>query len=169
MENHARKLMFDTLNYAKILDSSGVSHPDVHASALNDVLGQNIYSKNETDTMYEAALKRFDERTVEMREQIREEMRRDREEFRHKMDRDREEFSQKMDRDREEIRRDFNSLQGELRSEMRDLQLEMKQIHGDLRIEIKEMGETILKKVYLTASLVLAGVGVISAFTHLFH
>jgi DNA-binding ferritin-like protein len=68
-----QKILFDTLNYAKILTNGGVAYAEIHATALSEALDQNIYVKHEVDTMIEAALRRFDERTVQIREEMQKE------------------------------------------------------------------------------------------------
>lgn len=57
-----KKLVFDTLQYAKMLSDGGVENSDVHASTLADVLVYNIYTKNEVDMSIENALRKSDEK-----------------------------------------------------------------------------------------------------------
>ncbi|MFN7097511.1 MAG: hypothetical protein ACK4PR_08135, partial [Gammaproteobacteria bacterium] len=65
-----KNIMFNTLSYAKMLDNGGIERADVHAAALHEALAQNIFTKSEVEQMLETALKRFDERTVQLREEI---------------------------------------------------------------------------------------------------
>ena len=64
--NMSKKLVFETLHYAKILEMGGVEHADIHAASLAEVIPQNLYIKDEVDKMIEAALNRFDKRTNAM-------------------------------------------------------------------------------------------------------
>ena len=66
----SKPIVFDSLNYAKILDKGGVPHSEVHTRALITALSENLYTQTEVDQMIEAALKRFDERTVQIREEM---------------------------------------------------------------------------------------------------
>jgi Flp pilus assembly protein TadB len=68
----AKKLAFDTLEYAIMLKKGGVEHADVHSSSLAEVITHNIYIKNEVDNMIEAALKKFEERTNKMQLEMKE-------------------------------------------------------------------------------------------------
>lgn len=83
-------ILFNTLAYAKLLTKGGVEHADVHADALAEALAENLYSQTEVDKMIEAALKRFDERTFQLREE--------------------------MQKDRENIQREFHLVHMEIRS-----------------------------------------------------
>lgn len=51
-----KKLMFNTLGYAKMLRKGGVSLADTHAAALDYALQQNLYTKTEVREMLELAL-----------------------------------------------------------------------------------------------------------------
>lgn len=55
------KLLFDTLNYARILKDGGVENADIHASSLVTALSQNIYTKDEVDVRIERAIHHFEE------------------------------------------------------------------------------------------------------------
>ncbi|NNM59973.1 MAG: hypothetical protein HKM04_09190 [Legionellales bacterium] len=66
----SKPIVFDSLSYAKMLDKGGVPHSEVHATALAKALAENLYTQSEVDQMIEAALKRFDDRTVQLREEI---------------------------------------------------------------------------------------------------
>jgi Skp family chaperone for outer membrane proteins len=59
----AKRLPFDTLEYATLLKEKGVANAEAHAASLAAVIVQNLYTKDEVDKMIEAALQRFDERT----------------------------------------------------------------------------------------------------------
>ncbi len=87
-----KKLVFDSLNYAKILASAGIESVDVFAEALVHALSENLYVKYEVDNMIEAALKQFSDRTIQLREEMRAENRLLREEMRAESLRNREEF-----------------------------------------------------------------------------
>ena len=89
-------IVFDSLSYAKMLDKGGVLHSEVHATALAKALAENLYTQSEVDQMIEAALKRFDDRTVQLREEIHKEF--------HK------------------IHMDIKDLRLEMKSEIRDVQ-----------------------------------------------
>ncbi len=67
-----KPLVFDTLEYSNALAQGGVSHPNVHAASLAEAVTQNIYVKHEVNSMIEAALKRFDERTHQMQLEMKE-------------------------------------------------------------------------------------------------
>lgn len=54
------KLLFDPLDYAKILKNGGVENADIHASSLSQILASNLYTKDEIDMRFEQALNRFD-------------------------------------------------------------------------------------------------------------
>lgn len=66
----SKSILFNSLAYATLLGNGGVEHADVHAMALMEALSENLYSQSEVDQMIEAALRRFDERTVQMREEM---------------------------------------------------------------------------------------------------
>lgn len=66
----SKKLVFDTLNYAKMLEKGGVEHADIHAASLAEATAQNLYTKDEVEKMVEAALSRFDARTHELGERF---------------------------------------------------------------------------------------------------
>lgn len=61
------KVIFDTLAYASKLKDGGVDRSEIHAASLSEVIGYNVYTKGEIEKMFDAALKRFDERTQEMK------------------------------------------------------------------------------------------------------
>ena len=67
------KLLFDTLNYARLLENGGVGNADVHASSLVTALSQNIYTKDEVDMRIERAINHFEktlshfEKTIDTR------------------------------------------------------------------------------------------------------
>jgi hypothetical protein len=63
-----KKLVFDTLRYAKMLTGGGVEHSDVHAQSLADALSQNVYIKGEVDKMIEKVFNEFEERTRKIAE-----------------------------------------------------------------------------------------------------
>ena len=92
----SKPIFFNTLQYAKILETGGIEpeQAKVHTEALCHAFAENLYSQDEVDKMIEAALKRFDDRTV----QLREEMRKDREEI------------------RGEMHKEFNKIHNEIRS-----------------------------------------------------
>lgn len=54
------KLLFDTLDYAKILQDGGVENADIHATSLVAALSQNLYTKDEVDMRIERAINHFD-------------------------------------------------------------------------------------------------------------
>lgn len=110
----SKPIVFDTLNYAKILDKGGVPHSEVHTRALITALSENLYTQTEVDQMIEAALKRFDERTVQIREEMRQE--------------------------REEIRAEFNKIH----MDIKDLRLELKSEIKDVQDNILKRGYTVL-------------------------
>ena len=58
-----KKIAFDTLQYARMLQSGGVIEADTHAASLAEVITHNFYTKDEVDKMVEAALKQFEART----------------------------------------------------------------------------------------------------------
>jgi len=138
-----KKILFDTLNYAKMLTNDGVEHADTHSKALSEVLGDNLYSQHETDKMIDAALRRFDERTAEIREEMRQ---------------NREELREEMREERLRIEQRFNQQSHEI-----------KEVRNDLLLKINDMQDHILKKVYFALSLFLAGIALLSVFTHLLH
>lgn len=70
MSKNNEKLYFDSLDHATILQEGGVERADVHTRALKDALSQNVYTKIEVDTMLETALKRFDERSYQLRDEF---------------------------------------------------------------------------------------------------
>ncbi len=49
-------LVFDTLNYAKMLSNVGVVGADVHSAALAGSIIENIYTQSEIDEMFDASL-----------------------------------------------------------------------------------------------------------------
>lgn len=55
-----KKLPFDTLELATLLENGGVEKANIHAASLAAVITQNLYTKNEIDKMNEALLARFD-------------------------------------------------------------------------------------------------------------
>lgn len=63
-----KKLVFDTLNYAKILEQGGIIYSDVHSSALAGAIIENIYVKYEVDSMFNAALERSDKAIQKMQQ-----------------------------------------------------------------------------------------------------
>lgn len=65
-----KKLLFDTLSYAKLLGDEGVSHADIHSMALAEVLSHNLYSKSEINEMLEATLKRVETQIIELRHEL---------------------------------------------------------------------------------------------------
>lgn len=65
---------FDTLKYSKMLSDGGVENSDIHSASLCATISQNIYLKYEVDKMIEDALKRFDERTLQMRTEMKADM-----------------------------------------------------------------------------------------------
>ena len=78
-----KKVMFDTLHYAKLLKKGGVRQSNVHSAALADVITQNMYTKAEvgnvletkfkkSDEKFYLALKEFAERTQQNREEYKE-------------------------------------------------------------------------------------------------
>ncbi len=68
-----KKVLFDSLNHAKMLERGGISHADVHAEALLVALAQSTYGQCEVDKMIENTFKRFDERTVQIRQEMQKE------------------------------------------------------------------------------------------------
>lgn len=70
----AEKLAFDTLAYSKMLAEGGVENADIHSSSLCATISSNIYLKFEVDKMIEDALKRFDERTLQIRAELKADM-----------------------------------------------------------------------------------------------
>lgn len=68
------ELLFDTLNYAKMLERGGISHSDVHAVALADALTQNLYSKNEIEEMIENVMRQFKEEMHSFRIEVKSEI-----------------------------------------------------------------------------------------------
>jgi hypothetical protein len=67
-----KKLAFDTLKYAKFLTEGGVEHADVHSEGLAKAITQNFYTKNEVEKMFDMAIKQFEERSHQMREEFKE-------------------------------------------------------------------------------------------------
>lgn len=67
-------IAFDTLNYSKMLADGGVEKADIHSASLCATISQNIYLKFEVDKMIEDALKRFDERTLQIRAEMKADM-----------------------------------------------------------------------------------------------
>ena len=57
-----KKLIFDTLSYAKMLTKGGVSCAEAHAESLATALAYNIYVKDEVDKMIKNTLARFDQK-----------------------------------------------------------------------------------------------------------
>lgn len=68
------KIIFDTLAYAKTLESAGIAHPEAHSEALVQAITHNIYTQCKIDKMIDASLKQFHERTLEMRREWQEEV-----------------------------------------------------------------------------------------------
>src|SRR5579862_2914746 len=71
------KLLFDTLDYARILKNGGVENADIHASSLSQALLGKLYTKDEIDMRFEQALNRVDASLHEFRlsqEKLRNEM-----------------------------------------------------------------------------------------------
>ena len=66
----SKKIVFDTLEYAKMLAEGGVEHADIHSSSLATALVQNIYTRDEVDKMIEETFKRFDDRTFALEARI---------------------------------------------------------------------------------------------------
>ncbi|WP_423062925.1 hypothetical protein [Candidiatus Paracoxiella cheracis] len=54
-------IVFDTLSYVKMLEKGGVTHAEVHSASLSKVLRQSMYTKVETDSMFERAMSRMEE------------------------------------------------------------------------------------------------------------
>lgn len=63
-------ILFNNLSYAKLLRKGGVPHADIHAAALTQALSENLYSQAEVDKMVEHVLKRMDDKTIELREEM---------------------------------------------------------------------------------------------------
>ena len=59
VQEMAKELVFDTLEYARMLSAGGVIGADVHSAALANSIVENIYTKHEVDEMFEASLKEF--------------------------------------------------------------------------------------------------------------
>lgn len=70
----SEKLLFDTLNYAKMLEKGGVTNSDTHTSALSYALAQNLYTKVEIDQMIENTMNQFKQEMHEFRQEMRTDM-----------------------------------------------------------------------------------------------
>lgn len=55
-----RKIVFDTLAYARTLKKGGVKCAEVHATSLFEAIVYNIYTKEESDKMIEAILRQLE-------------------------------------------------------------------------------------------------------------
>jgi hypothetical protein len=137
------KLIYDTLAYSKMLKEGGVEHAEVHSTALADSISQNIYTKDEVDKVIEAALKRFDERTFQMRD-----------EFEKRSSQMRDEFKVSLD---------------EMRGQTHNMQLEMKAIENRIENKIVETNNKTIQ--WLTAGMgfVVALLAIVSAVLHFIH
>lgn len=153
----SKKILFDTLKHAKILESGGVEHADVHAAALAHALADNIYSKHETDTMIEAALKRFDDRTTKMLA----EMRKEQEGYRLHVET---RFNQ-LQGDIKDFRLEVKDEINDVRSEINDVRSEI----NDVRLEIKDVQDNILKRGSTALAVVLAVIALSSSLLHFSH
>ncbi|MBB71424.1 MAG: hypothetical protein CMF50_03400 [Legionellales bacterium] len=81
----AKKLFFDTLEYAKMLRKANVVHPEKQAELLADVLAQNLYSRDEIDAMNENAIFQFKQEMHEIRAEIRDDAHQMRDDLRGEM------------------------------------------------------------------------------------
>ena len=61
------KLLFDTLDYARLLKNGDVENADVHAASLAKTLAHNLYTKDEVDMRFEKAINRIDQTLNEFR------------------------------------------------------------------------------------------------------
>ena len=66
----AKKVMFNTLQYAKTLNSAGVEHADTHSAALEQALTQNIYSIPDVDKMIRELSARSEHRILKVDRRI---------------------------------------------------------------------------------------------------
>jgi phenylalanyl-tRNA synthetase alpha subunit len=146
----SKKVLFDTLKHAKILESGGVEHADVHATALALALADNLYSKHETDNMIEAALKRFDDRTTQMLAEIRKEH---------------ETYRLYAENRFNQLHSDIKDFRLEVKDEINDVRAEI----SDVRIEMKDMQDNILKRGSTALAVVLAVIALSSSLLHFSH
>lgn len=104
------KVAFDTLGYAKRLCAGGIENADVHAESLCATITQNIYLKFEVDKMIEEALKRFDERTLQIRAEMKAEA--------------------------NELRAELRSEISSVRLEMRDMRIDLERKIGRMTFNV---------------------------------
>ena len=132
----SKKLVFDTLNYAKFLTEGGVEHADVHSAGLANAITQNIYTKNEVEKMFDAAIKQFEERSHQMRDEFKESLKK------------------------------FDERTYQMRDEFKDSFKEMRKDSHRIELEIKEIGNQTVNRLTRNIAIMIAIFTLIEILLH---
>lgn len=110
-----QKLVFDTLNYAKMLENGGVLQSGIHAESLAETLSHNIYIKSEVDKMIEDVLRessrRFDQQMRESNQRFDQQMRESKQQFA--------EHTHQLEKQTLKMETEMRTERAEMRAEMR--------------------------------------------------
>lgn len=129
-----KKFAFDTLEYAKMLEQGGVTNAQVHSASLAESITQNMFTKPEIEKMFEVTIKQFEQRTY----QIRDEMRAEAQKF------------------REEVRADFQRLRDEVRSDQQQFRDEVRSDQQKFTEEVRrDIAKSFNKNIAVLGSLIL--------------